>query len=307
MSVIICAHNPRPDYLQRVLLALKNQTLSKELWELLLIDNLSAEPLFERWDLSWHPHSRHIREATLGLTPARIRGIHESAGVILVFVDDDNVLAPDYLETALSTGREWPMLGAWGGSIRGEFEKPVDPKIAPYTYLLAIRELTSDHWTNNMSDGYAEPYGAGLCIRKFVANAYAEECRSNPLKLLLDRRGADLSSSGDIDLIKTCGKFHLGVGVFRRLQVTHLISSNRTEIKYLLRLNRSKAASMAILDFIREGKQSSFSLKRLTLEIRGILLRRGIERKLYRAAMLGHRDAKATLKLVWSAASKRSE
>ena len=297
VSVIICAHNPRPDYLERVLHALKSQSLAPELWELLLIDNLSAEPLSERWNLSWHPRSRQILETTLGLTPARIRGIQEAAGEILIFVDDDNELAPDYLETALNIGKEWPMLGAWGGSIRGEFETPVDPRIEPYTYLLTIRELASDHWTNNMRDGSAEPYGAGLCIRKFVANAYADECRSNPIKLLLDRRGTDLSSSGDIDLIKTCEKFQLGVGIFRCLLVTHLISSQRTEIKYLLRLNRSKAASMAILDYIREGKsrESSFSLKRLILESRGFLLRRGLERKFYQAAILGHRDAKTTL------------
>ena len=38
-SVIICTHNPRSDYLRRVLDALKAQTLLREQWELLLIDN----------------------------------------------------------------------------------------------------------------------------------------------------------------------------------------------------------------------------------------------------------------------------
>ena len=41
ISAIICTHNPRPDYLRRVLDALKAQTLPKEQWELLLIDNAS--------------------------------------------------------------------------------------------------------------------------------------------------------------------------------------------------------------------------------------------------------------------------
>jgi glycosyltransferase involved in cell wall biosynthesis len=299
-SVIICAHNPRPDYLARVLQALDKQTLPKEYWELLLVDNMSDEPLADRWDLSWHPYSRQIQETTLGLTPARMRGIREAEGACLIFVDDDNVLAPDYLETALKIGRDWPMLGAWGGSIRGEFEKPIDPRIEPFTYLLTIRELTSDHWTNNVRDGSAEPYGAGLCIRKFVASAYSEECRSNPIKLLLGRKGADLASSEDIDLIKTCEKFNLGIGIFQRLNLTHLISANRTDIKYLLRLNRSKAASMAILDFIQDGKfrQNPVNWKRLIWEIRSFLTLRGLERKFFQAAMLGRRDAKATLDLL---------
>src|SRR5271170_3727335 len=100
-SVIICTHNPRQDYLRLTLEGLEKQTLPKERWELLLIDNASKEPLAGKWDLSWHPNARHIREEELGLTPARLRGIKESKGGLLVFVDDDNVLEVNYLETAL--------------------------------------------------------------------------------------------------------------------------------------------------------------------------------------------------------------
>jgi len=44
VSVIICTHNPRPDYLQRVLDALKAQTLPKENWELLLMMQIPSWP-----------------------------------------------------------------------------------------------------------------------------------------------------------------------------------------------------------------------------------------------------------------------
>src|SRR5437867_11640557 len=98
VSVIICTHNPRPDYLRRVLDALKAQTLPMEQWELLLIDNASSEGLVDVWDLSWHPSAHHIRENELGKTPSVLRGIKESAGELLVLVDDDNVLAPDRSE-----------------------------------------------------------------------------------------------------------------------------------------------------------------------------------------------------------------
>ena len=55
ISVIICTHNPREDYLRRVLKALRAQSLSAEQWELLLIDNASKEPLAAAWDLSCSP------------------------------------------------------------------------------------------------------------------------------------------------------------------------------------------------------------------------------------------------------------
>src|ERR1700724_388037 len=101
ISVIICTYNPRMDYLARVLSALQAQTLAREHWELLLIDNASNQPLRGRIDLSWHQHAKHVTEQKLGLTFARLRGIRESACELLVFVDDDNVLDPDYLEQAM--------------------------------------------------------------------------------------------------------------------------------------------------------------------------------------------------------------
>ena len=104
ISVILCTHNPRKDYLRRVLAGLRAQTLPLHQWELLLVDNASAASLAGRFDLSWHPNARHVREEELGLTPARLRGIREASGAILVFVDDDTVLAPDYLEQALTVG-----------------------------------------------------------------------------------------------------------------------------------------------------------------------------------------------------------
>ena len=112
LSVIVCTHDPRPDYLDRCLAVLKAQTLAPERWELLVIDNVCDPPLACRLELGWHACARIVREDTLGLTPARLRGIHEAAADLLVFVDDDNVLAPDYLERALQVAAEKPFLGA---------------------------------------------------------------------------------------------------------------------------------------------------------------------------------------------------
>ena len=114
VSVIVCTHNPRPNYLRRVLDALRDQSLPKDRWEFLLIDNASREPLVGTWDLSWHPHARHVSESEIGLSLARQRGIRESSADLLVYVDDDNVLNADYLSEALRIGNDWPALGTWG-------------------------------------------------------------------------------------------------------------------------------------------------------------------------------------------------
>src|SRR5688572_4101532 len=132
ISVITCSHNPRPDYLERVLDALRKQTLDKSRWEFLLIDNSSQDSLEARVDLSWHSNARHIREGKLGLTHARLRGIREASGDLLVFVDDDNILDDDYLDEALRVAEEWPRLGAWGGQTRPGFEENPPDWTRPY-------------------------------------------------------------------------------------------------------------------------------------------------------------------------------
>src|SRR5271154_2574199 len=172
ISVIICTHNPRPDYLRRVLDALKAQTLPKEQWELLLIDNASNEPLETVWDLSWHPHSRHVREDELGLTPARLRGIKEATGGLLVFADDDNVLDPDYLQLARGISNRLPHIGVWGGQIVAVFETPPPDWARNYQHLLACREFKQDRWSNIPTENESLPCGAGLCVRREVALAY---------------------------------------------------------------------------------------------------------------------------------------
>src|SRR6266852_2942765 len=110
LSVMICTHNPRSDYLRRCINALRGQTLPYDRWELVVVDNRSDELVADRIDLSWRPEARIVREETLGLTPARLRGIRETKGELLVFLDDANVLDTDFLETALRTAEDKPFL-----------------------------------------------------------------------------------------------------------------------------------------------------------------------------------------------------
>ncbi|GAB4376474.1 MAG: hypothetical protein Kow00121_23580 [Elainellaceae cyanobacterium] len=251
ISVITCTHNPRQDYLRRVLAALHSQTLTTDLWEYLLVDNASDRSLASEIGLSWHPQARHIREDKLGLTPARLRGIQEANGEILIFVDDDNVLDADYLEVALRISKDWAMLGAWGGQSRGEFEITPPDWTKPYWGILGIREFGKDQWSNLLHQWTTTPIGAGICVRKTVADKYFELVRSDPMRLNLDRKGKQLISGGDTDLAFTACDTGLGTGIFVDLKLTHLIPVGRLEEEYLVRLTENLAYSNNILDFLR--------------------------------------------------------
>lgn len=252
ISVITCSHNPRPEYLTLILDAFKSQTLDQQHWEYLFIDNASAEPLGASVDLSWHPNARHIREERLGLTHSRLCGIRESYGEVLVFVDDDNVLDADYLKQVLSIATEWPMLGSWSGQTQPAFEAPPPEWTRRYWGNLVIRTIEQDVWSNLPNLPETMPCGAGLCVRRSVAEHYAYLHSSGKRAFVLDRIGSSLISAGDNDLAACACDIGLGVGLFKALQLTHLIPSFRLQEDYLLRLTEGIAYSGVLFRSFRE-------------------------------------------------------
>jgi glycosyltransferase involved in cell wall biosynthesis len=251
LSVIICTHNPRRDYLQRTLDALEKQSLPKDEWELLLVDNASKSLLSDEWSLFWHPNARHMRENQLGLTAARMKGILEARSELLVFVDDDNVLEKTFLESTKAIAYDMPFLGAWGGRIDPEFEVPPPAEINEFLGMLAIRPVSEVIWSNDIRHGQSQPWGAGMCVRKEVAILYLRNAKEDPVRKTLGRIGSSLSSCEDTDLVMTCPELGLGFGLFPQLQLLHLIGSARLTEDYLIRLHEGITTSTLILKVVR--------------------------------------------------------
>jgi glycosyltransferase involved in cell wall biosynthesis len=254
ISVIICTHNPRPDFLRRTLDSLKGQTLPLERWELLLIDNASKERLADTWDLSWHPNGRHVREEQLGLTPARMRGIAESLSQLLVFVDDDNVLAPDYLERVLQIAEKHPNLGVFGaGVLEPEFEAQPSPKVVPFLPRLALRTVDSARWSSNITDDGIFPWGAGLAATRSVALHCTEILNRFKISSILDRHGTQLFSGGDDVFSWAAVGIGREFGIFPELKIRHLMPAGRVRPDYILRLLHDSAFSCSVRVFLLFG------------------------------------------------------
>ena len=235
---------------------MEEQTLTKDRWELLLIDNASDGRLAENYDLSWHPQARHVREDCLGLTPARLRGIREATGGLLVFVDDDNVLAPDFLEEAAAIHERYPYLGAFGaGRLRPEFEIEPPSEIRPHLKMLALRSVSSARWSNNARDADSIPWGAGLCACRQVVTLYRNVVESLEVPIVLDRRGKELQAGGDDLFSWVAASAGFGFGIFPQLRITHLIVGGRLNQRYFLRLIETHRFSHGVLDYMLEGIQ----------------------------------------------------
>ncbi len=250
LSVIIPTHAPHPGRLRRTLAALRAQTLAVEAWETVIVDNASAPALDLGPFADVAPaNARLVREAVLGLTAARRRGFAEAKGKFAVLVDDDNVLAPDYLALTLALFERNPRVGAMGGRSLPEFEREPPAWMREFDGLIACRDLgpaarVSSGFrppgsTRNVYPAFA-PVGAGMGLRLAAVQPWLDDATAG---LVTDRRGGDLTSSGDNDIVLTLMAHGWEVGYFPELVLTHLIPASRTKADYLARLNRGIATS----------------------------------------------------------------
>ena len=162
----------------------------------------------------------------------------EAVADLLVFVDDDNVLAENYLSEALRIGREWPALGTWGsGTIVPEFEQQPADYLKPYLVCLALRDNRKAYWSNVLSCSDATPHGAGMCVRASVANEYRRlHVHDRETIRLTGRKGTALVGHEDHEIAFVGCSLGFGMGVFPELKMTHLIPKERVSDEYFLRL-----------------------------------------------------------------------
>ena len=256
LSVIIPTYNPNRTRLERTLIGLKQQTLPIDRWELLIVDNATPDlDYVASFDRSWHPAATVIRENQIGLTRARLAGIAASQGKFIVFVDDDNVLHPEYLEQVIDIFQQDSSLGAIGGKSIPEFELDPEPWVYHFHGCLALRdfgdEIKTYSYTEKDNRQHPEfaPIGAGMSLRREAAQHYVNQISFDNTRQLFDRTGRSLQSGGDCDINLTLLEAGWEVGYFPQLELTHLIPQTRLTTKYLARINRASSRSwVKVLD-----------------------------------------------------------
>ena len=247
ISVIISTHNPHRGRLQQAIKGLCAQELPGDRWELVIIDNCSSVPLVpDDLEMGCPANTFIIREERLGLRFGRIAGIRNSQAPILAFVDDDNVLATEYLTTAVSIFQRSPHLALGGGKSIPEWEKNAPESWVSELFAnLGLRDLGSEELIAEMSEPPSypacAPIGAGMVARRTAIEAWASDCDS--LNAPSGRRGGDLTSGEDCDIVLSVLRAGWQVGYFPELVLTHLIPAARITRAYLGNLNYGIAKS----------------------------------------------------------------
>jgi glycosyltransferase involved in cell wall biosynthesis len=97
---VIVPHLNQPIFLENCLSSLDNQTLDRACFEVIVVDNGSAQ--LPSSVLAKHPSAKLLQESKPGPGMARNRGVTEAKGRIFAFIDADCRAHPDWLKVALA-------------------------------------------------------------------------------------------------------------------------------------------------------------------------------------------------------------
>jgi glycosyltransferase involved in cell wall biosynthesis len=255
IDVCICTHNPRLPVFTRILTAIANQTLSKDAYQVWIIDNASDPPISDR-DLAPLAEAgvtyHLLQEPRLGTMYARELASQAIPGDALILVDDDNELLPNYLEVAVEILDRHPEIGYFGGKLLSGIQATYPQWMEQLLPYLGIKDEGDEPIAKCIEGDYYwgkwEPPGAGAVIRKVVLAKYFDSLRQLPPDLVIGRQGKKgLLSLADSWLAHCAYQLGLECAYQPRLQLIHHINPERLQLEYFLRLLYGYGRSHVIL------------------------------------------------------------
>jgi glycosyltransferase involved in cell wall biosynthesis len=260
VDICVCTHNPRLELLRTVITSIAAQETNPDFFSVLLIDNGSKHELQK--DLLAPLVARNIKckiiqESHLGLSRARIRAIQETTDEWILFVDDDNVLMPDFLECGLSFIKSHADVGCFGGRLL--LPNTIKPQrwVTLFLPYLGIKDEgdkvifgAGEHW------GPWEPAGAGAWVHRKVLNEYVLRSKEDERLFKLGRTGkGNLASCDDSIMMRGAHAVGLKNAYVPNLVLMHHLDINRFNFLYVIRLMYAYGISHVTLETILRGPQ----------------------------------------------------
>jgi glycosyltransferase involved in cell wall biosynthesis len=237
LTLVLCTHN-KARLLDQALAGVARQTLPPQVrWEVLIVENRctdGTQEVVRRWAADGRiPTLRSVSEPRAGVSFARKRGVRESHGRLIGWVDDDCLLAPDWAAQALRFAEEHPDAGAFGGRNELLWEAPPTPLAELYGESLARQDLGDAPRRMPVSE-WRMPVGAGLVMRRqaLISSGWIDR------SVLRARNPRGLGAGEDTEISLRIRRAGWEVWYSPELRLRHVIPRERMTLSYLRRLHR---------------------------------------------------------------------
>jgi hypothetical protein len=245
IDLVICTYN-NAALLDATLDAVSRQRVPRDVdWGVLVVDNNCTDgtrEVLERHRSVGRPRLRTVVEPRQGLTPARVRGVQETRGEWVAFVDDDCLLEEDWVEQAARFAAEHAGCGAFGGQVIPRWE------VTPPPYVLKRRYAYACKYHGETPHRRPWLAGAGLVVRREALVA----CGWLDTQYLEDRTGDSPVSGGDMEITLRVGAmYELWYNPACRLH--HVIPARRMSREYVRGVTRGLGAGRHHAEALKWG------------------------------------------------------
>jgi glycosyltransferase involved in cell wall biosynthesis len=242
-SVVVCSYN-REKYIADAIKSLLNQTIAAELYEILIIDNNStdrtAEIALDYVKRFSETHQiRYFKELNQGLCFARNRGIQEAKGKFIVYMDDDGIAAPDFLEVQYNFLVKFNHAIGLGGKI-----------IPRYVH-------GKPEWIDGILEGLVSKVDYGDKVFQYSGKRYPVGCNMTYRKDILEQIGMFDTEVGQVgdnlvrgdesELFNRIKKLNKPVYYLPQSRVEHVIEQNRLTSEHIKKMSQGVGKSRRIL------------------------------------------------------------
>ncbi|MBK8807567.1 MAG: glycosyltransferase family 2 protein [Bacteroidales bacterium] len=228
ISAIICTYN-REKYLQQCLEACTKQTLHKEDFEIIVVNNNSTDNTKSVCDTFKKEYPqfifRYYEEKQQGLSPARNTGVKEAHAPYLTFLDDDAFIAEDFLQVVVSYFENNSQVASVGGKILLHYEGKIP------------------RWGNKYLNSLLGYFDIGNEIKPFPKKYYPRGSNMSFKKELFDlygyfnvelgRKGGNLVGSEEKELFERFSQTNIGIHYVPQAVVFHCVPESRTTTEFI--------------------------------------------------------------------------
>ena len=223
VSVVVCTYN-RATLLAECLESLAAQTTSASLFEVIVVDNNSRDEtraVAERY-CNGRANFRYVVESVQGLSHARNRGLAESRGGLIAYIDDDAKAPSDWIAAILRFFARVPEADAAGGPYLAHCANPL-PEWFPSEY---------GAWSLGEFEGELPAgqslQGTNMIFRREVL------VRLNGFETGIGMSGAKLSYGEETHLIYRMRELGAKVFYSQAIVVSHAILAYKLSLWWLL-------------------------------------------------------------------------
>jgi glycosyltransferase involved in cell wall biosynthesis len=201
----------------------------------------------------------YVHEPRPGLSVARNTAATVSTGEWLLYLDDDVLVEPNFLDQYLAAIDSLPDASFLGGPIRPEFDEPISPAVAhissAYEWCFSALDLGPPQ---RVLDQDVHPYGANMAVRR-------ELVQRHPFRTDLGFKHGSLVPGEETAFFHTLTSAGLVGYWIPTASVRHRVPVTRTRLSYVFRRGIGQGREEGIKAY-RSGRSSLWAIRSIITE-----------------------------------------